>query len=1306
MHQPTPPDIVFFQAREADERARTLEEEFKAKESHLKQREEQLKSAFTTMRSEMDARLAAAAERQKQDGAAQMRKIKESEAQLREKERALEEKLAAQEASMMAEMQAKMDAEMNARAEQMEREFAEKMKLKEMELKKREEDIQRLQSEVQVPSTPQSKAQAKEAEMELAERERHLQELEGGSNAADKSKRKKRGPKVFFPEDEDEENVDDMDDAAVDAALAREKEKVAEETLQHERQLAELEAGMQAKLAAALKEAEDMRALQQVEHEKASKLAEQIAAKKIADLEAREKALKEREEKILMERRKHEEKGKMLSEKEKLMEILQRGREGKMKADYDQKFHELSEKEAALQQQAADAAAMDKLMQVAGAEETPAVADEPAAGGGDHQYSKAEMETYLRSFFEGYDYDYSGYITSADFHAALLSFPDGPSDAVATQLVKSIEEDGYCCYEKFVQNYISEIGLKDEPYDEATYDDWQQAQQLDEAWTGEQYHQHDEQHQQHQGGGDGWGEQYHSGSDAHGWDHQQQARETVPCSYCVDGEGTPAVHAAATNGHVECLEAYLTGRARSAAGEEPLQLVGALDASARTALFCACAANQFNCVAVMLQTCDEAVESGGASGVKAVQDVLNAQDKRGDTAVHAATVNGFHECLEMLLQSGAESDVPNHKGQEPVHLSHGENCLEVLVDFAADVYAQDSMGRTTVFMAAANGEEGVLRGLLDMDEDQLMIDLGDDRGDTPLHAAACNGRHSCLKLLLETMADPGIGNAQGLLPGYLAECNGHVRCVELLEKYGGYKRQTDLTEAKAREDAKHAEREKKKLEKKERALAATQEDFSKWAEASDESGAVYYWNVDTGESRWEAPEGYEAYKQQQVAAGAGATSPVQRVQSQEFGDYGSPYSNAAGSPQQYGRNQAAYGSEYWGAAAQEQYWGEGSTGYDEWGNQVAYQNTYEEATEGYDYTADWEEYWQWYGYEEQEEAPRLEFGDEAADAEHWAGGEDAEANEYAQYHDEKAAAVAANSAAAAKAIAEGPKLNKNYLKMSQNYAAQAPYRLPKTIEGLGGGDSAGNKEAEEGAQGAPYCMLCQERVATSVLLPCEHRSVCDACIREHSYGITTRRASAATGGALLKVKPQQCPACSRRCYKVVPIDKFFKLPRDYGPAPKINTAFAMNFSSAAEALKSGKVPNASAKGGGGGGGGGGKATAVGGNGKPLKNIKTPGGAAGKVERETKSEQSPLLEVEFGPGSIGLELVPKPGSTDGGAVVKNVSGVAEAKRILPKMRLMLVNGTDVSKLIFKDLMQLLSKSGRPIKMTFQGDRQGS
>ena len=1229
-----------------------------------------MKAAFQKMRSDMDSRLAAAAERQRKEGEAQMAKIEESKAHLREKERALEQKLADQEAKMIAEMEAKMDAEMRIRAEQMEKKFADRMKEREAELKKQEDRIQQLQNEIKEPSSPASKADAKNAELELQEREQRLQSMEaskieddkkGARGGAIKNKRKK-GPRVFFPEDDDDDddNIDNMGDEEIDAALARERKKASDEMERNQEQIASLEASMQAKVEAALKEAEEMRELQRVEHDKAIKLAEEIARKKVADLEAKEKMLKDKENTILMEKRKQQEKEKMLSEKEKLMEILQRGREGKMKADYDQKFEELAKKEAELEKKAADAAALDKLQEIAGVQDGSAV-DSTAEYGetsegktSEHQYSKAEMETYLRGFFECYDYDYSGYITSKDFHAALLSFPDGPSEAVATQLVKSIEEDGYCCYEKFVQNYISEIGLEDEPYDDTTYN----YQQQSEAWPAAEGGNHSQEH-----AWDGHEQYQNQNSD---WnDHQEsyQSPHGIPCFYCVDSEGIPAVHAAATNGHVECLEKYITGAAVSAAGNLPMQLVGALDSSGRTSIFCACAANQFNCLALLLQTCDEAMESGGARGVKTVQDVLNAQDKRGDTAVHAATVNGFHECLDMLLQSGAESDVPNHKGQEPVHLVHGENCLGVLMDFGADVYAQDSMGRTSIFMAAANGEVEVLRELLDIDEDQLMLDLGDDRGDTPLHAASCNGRHACVKLLLETMADPSKRNEQDLLPGYLAECNGHVMCVELLEKYGGYKRKTDLKEAKAREETKLAEREMKK----DQALA---NDLSKWAEAYDEHGSVYYWNTDTGESRWEAPDGYEEYKQQKgasLAEGGNEKSPIQRTHSQNFASgYGSSYN----SPQHGGgNNQAAYGSEYWGAGAEESWIG---SGYDKW--DATYYNGYTEATEGYDYTAEWEEYWQWYGYEEQEEAPRL-VGE--ADEGNLYEGE----NSYSEYYheDTAAAAIAANSAAAAAAIATGPKLNKNYLKMAQNYAAQALYRLPKLLQDLPPEDQG------------PYCMLCQALPATSVLLPCEHRSVCDSCIEKLSYGITKRKASEATGGAIIKVKPQPCPACQRRCYKVVPIDKFFKLPRDYGPAPKINAAFSKNFLSAAQSLQDGKIPMpAKIKEG--------DKKRDGPRGRENKHDE--GGCGAKVE--SKEQPPPPLEVEFGPGSIGLELVPRSGASGSeGAEVKSVSGVAQSRKITPKMKLMLVNKVDVSTMLFKDLMGLLSKSGRPITMTFQG-----
>ena len=188
------------------------------------------------------------------------------------------------------------------------------------------------------------------------------------------------------------------------------------------------------------------------------------------------------------------------------------------------------------------------------------------------EYTKQEMEEYLRAFFAPYDPEWSGYITGDDFHAALLSFPDGPSDAVARQLVQSVEKDGYCCYEEFVQNYIKEIGIQDEPYDEQAYQQWEE----------EQHHQQHQQQQQ---------EEVHDEANYHD-------PYAIPCSYCVDQEGMPATHTAATYGHVECLEAYLNGTAESLAPK------GALDSNGRTALFCACAANSFNCVALLLQDDD------------------------------------------------------------------------------------------------------------------------------------------------------------------------------------------------------------------------------------------------------------------------------------------------------------------------------------------------------------------------------------------------------------------------------------------------------------------------------------------------------------------------------------------------------------------------------------------------------------------------------------------------------------------------------------------------------------------------------
>ena len=260
------------------------------------------------------------------------------------------------------------------------------------------------------------------------------------------------------------------------------------------------------------------------------------------------------------------------------MKILADGKEKKTAKMYEEKERVMEEKMQQMKDEhERQLQASKDLSRLEAMVNTPAAAEgEGEHHGeqqGEHQYSKKEMEDYLRLFFAPYDHDWSGYIPSSDFKDALLSFPDGPSEAVADQLVQSVEKDGYCCYEEFVQNYIREIGIQDDP-EEAVVEPQQQSQGGDEGgWQG--------------------GEE-----ENHRYYHEPEDPYKIPCNYCVDSEGMPATHAAATFGHAECLEAYLKGEATSVAPK------GSLDSSGRTALFCACAANQFNCVALLLQDDD------------------------------------------------------------------------------------------------------------------------------------------------------------------------------------------------------------------------------------------------------------------------------------------------------------------------------------------------------------------------------------------------------------------------------------------------------------------------------------------------------------------------------------------------------------------------------------------------------------------------------------------------------------------------------------------------------------------------------
>lgn len=98
--------------------------------------------------------------------------------------------------------------------------------------------------------------------------------------------------------------------------------------------------------------------------------------------------------------------------------------------------------------------------------------------------------------------------------------------------------------------------------------------------------------------------------------------------------------------------------------------------------------------------------------------------------------------------------------------------------------AQDLDSRTPLFMACASDRLEKAEFLCELLE-YAGQDLGeaDKRGDTPIHAAACNGSTACLLLLLQYGVAPDVRNAKGLRAIDLATRKGQTACEKILLEY-------------------------------------------------------------------------------------------------------------------------------------------------------------------------------------------------------------------------------------------------------------------------------------------------------------------------------------------------------------------------------------------------------------------------------------------------------------------------------------------------------------------------------------------
>ncbi|XP_048419733.1 uncharacterized protein si:ch211-223a10.1 isoform X1 [Stegostoma tigrinum] len=167
--------------------------------------------------------------------------------------------------------------------------------------------------------------------------------------------------------------------------------------------------------------------------------------------------------------------------------------------------------------------------------------------------------------------------------------------------------------------------------------------------------------------------------------------------------------------------------------------------------------------------------------------VLSARGWHGFTPLHHAAYRGHKALSYLLLEHGADSNIPNNAGETPFHFAcrRGALCIvHQMVKKGANVAALDNQGKTALHQAVSGGSVVAIRYL----EEMGRFDFREpDRFlQTPLHTAVSIGNEDVIRYLLRgARCRVDAADTWGMTPMHVAAQTGSAAICWLLATGAG-----------------------------------------------------------------------------------------------------------------------------------------------------------------------------------------------------------------------------------------------------------------------------------------------------------------------------------------------------------------------------------------------------------------------------------------------------------------------------------------------------------------------------------------